>query len=284
MSSQNLFVSTEWLAENLDRDDLRIVDIRGHVLPASEPPPHYFSHYAEYQESHITGAVFVDWTKDIVDPNSPSQDVALPDDYAEFVGQQLGIDEDTFVVVYDNAQSMFAARFWWTMQYYGHEKVAVLDGGWNKWIAENHPTTAKIPNIQPKDFPPKINASLLQNADNILQNLKGAMHLMDVRSPQEFAGESSRANRKGHIPGAFNLSRKKMVAQDGTILSPEQLQEIFSPQGLTETSDPIVVYCNAGVSASFGLMALHSAGLTNSSIYDGSWKNWGNDESKPIDQ
>jgi thiosulfate/3-mercaptopyruvate sulfurtransferase len=106
--------------------------------------------------------------------------------------------------------------------------------------------------------------------------------LLDVRSPAEFAGESSRAKRKGHIPGALNQPRSSLVAADHSMKSPTDLQAIFAAQGLDDPNAEIVTYCNAGVSASYAMLALSVAGFDQLALYDGSWKDWGNDESKPI--
>jgi thiosulfate/3-mercaptopyruvate sulfurtransferase len=106
---------------------------------------------------------------------------------------------------------------------------------------------------------------------------------MDVRSPEEFRGQTSRAKRKGHIPGAINLPRTQLVNADGTMLAPEALRKQFEAVGIDAASHEVITYCNGGVSASYGLMALRAAGFTNNAMYDGSWKDWGNDDSKPIE-
>ncbi|MBC7870012.1 MAG: sulfurtransferase, partial [Chitinophagaceae bacterium] len=138
-------VSTAWLAEHLNDDNLRIIDIRGHVAPPTDPHPHYFAHRADYDQSHLPGAVFVDWVRDITDPASPNgTQIATPEAYAAFMSS-LGIGDDTLVVAYDDAGAMFAARMWWTLNYYGHDKVVILDGGWQKWISEDRPVTTEIP-------------------------------------------------------------------------------------------------------------------------------------------
>lgn len=275
----NLLVTTEWLAQHLNDEQMRIVDIRGRVLPASEPPPHYFSHHEDYLESHIPNAVFVDWTSDIVEPDSPSYDVANPERYTALMSK-LGIANDTTVVVYDDANGMFAARFWWTLTYYGHDGVFVLDGGWQKWLKGDYPTTLDIPEITSSNFLPKINSSLIATRVQIEES---SPQLLDVRSPSEFAGETSRAQRKGHIPNAVNISRKSLVTTEGILKSSEELQELFSEQGITSDSSDVIVYCNSGVSASYGLLALRAAGIGNSRIYDGSWKEWGNDPNTAIE-
>ena len=281
--SENLLVSTEWLADHLNQPNLRIVDIRGHVKPASEPLPHYYNHADDYAKSHIPGAVFVDWVKEITDPADPRHaQIAPPERYAA-VMERIGVGNDTFVVAYDDAAGMFAARLWWSLNYYGHPNVAVLDGGWNKWIAEGRPTNADVPQIAPLNFAVNApNAAIFRNSTQILTHIDGAQQLIDVRTPEEFAGKASRAKRGGHIPGAVNLPRTLLIHKDGTMLSPEALQRRFSSAGISENSSDVVFYCNGGVSASYGLLALRAAGLPGGSVYDGSWKDWGNDDSKPI--
>jgi thiosulfate/3-mercaptopyruvate sulfurtransferase len=106
---------------------------------------------------------------------------------------------------------------------------------------------------------------------------------MDTRSPMEFEGKAARAKRMGHIPGALNVPRGTLLNEDGTMMAGDQLRELFVEAGLDIDAPEIVVYCNGGVSASYGLMALKMAGFENGAMYDGSWKEWGNDEGKPIE-
>ncbi len=280
--SEQLFVSTEWLEAHLDDDNLRIVDIRGHVLPASEPPPHYFSHRDDYDEAHIPGAVFIDWTEDIIEPDSPSYDVASPLRYAALMSR-LGIGDETFVVAYDDANGMFAARFWWTLRYYGHNAVAVLDGGWPKWESEKRPVSDEEPQVTPAKFTPRPQPQLLATGESIADRLQSTTVFIDVRSPDQFAGRSSRARRKGRIPGALNVPIGTLLDEEGHLKETDDLREIFQEAGLAADASDVVIYCNAGVSASLGLMALEEVGIQNSRLYDGSWRDWGNDDSRPID-
>ncbi len=277
-------VTTQWLAEHLNDPDLRIIDIRGHVIPASEPHPHYFNHEADYLESHIPGALFVDWVHEITDPADPRHAaIAQPARYAA-VASRLGIGPQTRVVAYDDANGMFAARMWWSLRYYGHENVSVLDGGWDKWTAEGRPTTAEIPAITPTDFKANPNEAIRRTGEQILAGLNSPDRvLIDVRSPAEFAGQSSRAKRMGHIPGAINQPRATLVAEDHTLLPPETLREIFARHGIDAQTPEIVTYCNGGVSASYAMLALYTAGFDRVAMYDGSWKDWGNDDSRPIE-
>jgi len=281
--STDLFVSTAWLAEHLDDPDVRIVDIRGHVLPASQPPPHYFNHYDDYVQAHIPNAVFIDWVREITDPNDPRHaQIARPERYAALMSR-IGVADETYVVAYDDADSMFAARLWWSLHYYGHERVSVLDGGWKRWVAESRPTTAVIPSFPPTIFTPRPRPELIRTGDQVLARLGADQALIDVRSADEYAGRASRARRSGHIPTARLLPRAELVGVDSLIPAPEALRERFAAISVTQDADDVVFYCNGGVSASYGLLAYRAAGFSGGAVYDGSWKDWGNDDSKPID-
>lgn len=282
MNEQPL-VTTAWLSEHLHTPNVRVIDIRGHVIPASEPPLHYFNHFQDYLQSHISGAVFVDWVQEITDPGDPRHaQIAKPERYAALM-RRCGVGADMFVVAYDDADGMFAARLWWTLNYYGHTKAAVLDGGWKKWIAEHRPVTAAIPDVAPTQFVPKPNPALYRSGDHVLSILNTGTPLIDVRSPEEYTGQWSRARRKGHIPGAINQPRPELVNADGTMLSPEELRQKFAALGVDQNAPEVILYCNGGVSASYGLLAMKVAGLSNGTVYDGSWKDWGNDDTKPIE-
>lgn len=281
--THTLLVTTEWLHDHLADPDLRIVDIRGHVLPPTDPLPHYHNHRADYETSHIPGAVFVDWVHEITDPADPQHaQIARPQRYAA-VMSRLGIGTNTQVVAYDDAKGMFAARLWWSLNYYGHTRVAVLDGGWDKWIAEGRPVTAELPVITPAAFVAVPNPAIYRSSEQVMAALHSETKLLDMRSPAEFNGEASRAARAGHIPGAISNPRSTLVNADGTLLSPEQLRVRFAELGIAAPDGEVVTYCNGGVSASFGLLALRVAGFTNVAMYDGSWKEWGNDLTKPIE-
>ncbi|MBE7512056.1 MAG: sulfurtransferase [Anaerolineales bacterium] len=279
-----ILVSTAWLADHLTDPDLRIVDIRGHVLPATEPFPHYFNHHADYLKTHIPGAVFVDWVHAITDPADPRHaQIAKPERFAEAMGC-LGISENTYVVAYDDAGGMFAARLWWALNYYGHPRVSVLDGGWTAWMAEGRPVTADSPAMTPSVFSPTPTPHWYRDGAAVLARLGGEARLVDMRTIAEFQGSASRAARKGHIPGAVNQPRADLVQPDGRLRPAEDIRQKFAALGVSEASPEVIFYCNGGTSASFGLMALKAAGIkTAAAIYDGSWKDWGNDPTKPIE-
>lgn len=279
----NPIVTTGWLAEHLHDDNLRIIDIRGFVKPATEPPPHYFNKRDEYEQSHIPGAVFIDWVKDITDPESPhGTQIAPPERYAAAM-RRAGVSDDTFVVAYDDGGGIFAPRLWWSLNYYGHERAAVLEGGFSKWVAEGHPVTDEIPTPPPGNFTPRPNPTLRRTADEVLHALETDAVIVDVRSRGEYDGEASRVKRAGHIPGAVHNHRSTVMNEDGSLKSPDEIRAHFESMGITDDAPEVIFYCNAGVSASYSLMAYRLAGFTNGTVYDGSWKEWGSDESKPIE-
>src|SRR5215207_1758951 len=165
-------VTTDWLAAHLDDEKVRVVDIRGYVdktdLGGGRQKAEYLAAREEYDEAHIPGAVYVDWTSDITDPDDPvPAQIAPPARFADRMSS-LGIGDDTQVVVYDHAGGQFATRLWWALTYYGHDQVFVLDGGWKKWTAEDRPTTAEVPEPDPAVFTPEPQSGWRTNAEGLL--------------------------------------------------------------------------------------------------------------------
>jgi thiosulfate/3-mercaptopyruvate sulfurtransferase len=281
-------VSTEWLAEHLDHPRVRVVDMRGKVLPPTAPKPHYFARHEDYAAGHIPGAVYIDWTKDIVDLDDPvPAQVAPPEKIAALFGG-LGIGDDTIVVAYDDWFSMFAGRLLWVLRYYGHEGARILNGGLLKWQAEGRPMTTELPGFAPASFTPRAQPGLRRSADQILAGLGSDTLLIDARGDKEYRGEESRASRGGHIPGAVNVFYQSLLsAGDHTYASPEELRARFAAAGIDIGELPereVVAYCNGGVSATPAALALEIATGRRVALYDGSWNEWGNDEDKPLER
>jgi thiosulfate/3-mercaptopyruvate sulfurtransferase len=281
-------VSTDWLAAHLDDPRVRVVDMRGKVLPPTAPKPHYFARHEDYAAGHIPGAVYIDWTKDIVDLDDavPAQ-VAPPEKIAAVLGG-LGIGDDTIVVAYDDWFSMYAGRLLWVLRYYGHDNARILNGGLLAWQAEGRPTSAKVPSFAPAIFTPRAQPALRRTADEIMAGLGSDALLIDARSDKEFRGEESRAARGGHIPGAVNVFYQGLVSgPNQTYASPEELRERFAAAGIDLGSlddREVVAYCNGGVSATPAALALEIATGKRVALYDGSWNEWGNDEEKPLER
>ncbi len=279
-------VETEWLAANLDRADLCIVDVRGDTLPPVElGKPVYIAKREAYALSHIPGATFIDWTKDITDPDDPIPvQIAPPERFAEAMSR-IGVGPETLVVTYDDHNNIMAARLWWALRYYGHDKVAVLNGGWPKWISEGRTVTANPPDIARAVFIPHIQPELHKVADQILPDVAVGALLIDNRTPTDFTGETQRAKRGGHIPGALSLQTANLLDENKAVIGLEALQLKLEEAGLPtdDLDQPLITYCNGGVNASLVALALSEAGYNNVAVYDGSWNEWGNDPTRPVE-
>jgi thiosulfate/3-mercaptopyruvate sulfurtransferase len=278
-------VSTEWLAAHLGEPGVRIVDIRGKVLPPGSKP-RYQAKRADFDAGHVPGAVFVDWTRDIVDATDPvPMQVAGPGPFAAKMAE-LGIGDETLVVAYDDYDHIFAGRLAWALRYYGHDEVRILDGGWSRWVAEGRPTATATQAASPSTvFTARPRPPLRRTAHEVEQALGRAdVIFIDARPPEQYAGVVTAAARAGHIPGAVNVPYATLVDASGRFLPAGELARAFSDAGVDVAALPreVIVYCNGGVSCTVPLSALRILGRDDVAVYDGSWNEWGADASLPI--
>ena len=291
MDNRDPLVDTGWLQDHLEDPDLRVVDIRGYVkktdLGDGRQGAEYLPAREEYDESHVPGAVFVDWTRDITDPDDPvPAQVSPPDRFAALMGS-LGVGDETHVVVYDHAGGQFATRLWWALTYYGHDLVSVLDGGWNRWTTEGRPTTGEVPNPAPATFTPKTRPGWRREAEDVLAASRtGEALVLDARDAGQYTGAVTRGEgRPGHVPGARHLHADGLFGPDGSFLPDDDLEEKLREAGVPEDREaPVVAYCNGGVAATVPLFALHRLGYGNLANYDGSWNEWGAREDLPAER
>ncbi len=272
-------VSTQWLEDHLHDPSVRVVDCRGYVstraVAHGVEEADYLGAIKEYEQEHIPGAVYVDWTSDIIDPDDPvTAQIASPERFAEAMGSR-GIDGETHVVAVDHMGGQFATRLWWALRYYGHDRVSVLDGGWNRWLDEDRPTDAEPVAVDRRTFVPKIRPELRITAESLRDRLsESSLQILDARDAGQYTAARRRGPRGGHIPGAVNVPRERFFAEGGGALPEEELKGRFSDLGVA-LDRPVVAYCNGGVAATVVLFNLYRAGMENAANYDGSWNEWG---------
>lgn len=289
MERSRFLVETSWLAEHLHEQHLRVVDMRGYVRTVESDgvqEASYVGAREEYEKAHIPGAVYIDWTSDIIDPEDPIEaQVAPAERFAEVMGR-LGIGDQQLVVAYDaHPASQFATRLWWALKYYGHEQVVVLNGGFPKWQRENLPLTDAIPVYPPATFTSVVRPELRATAEDVLALLgQQDVALVDARDKGQYTGAIvRRPGRSGHIPGALNIPREELIdAATGTFRGNEELAQVFSTAHISPQQH-VVAYCNGGVAATTVLFSLAMLGYPSLTNYDGSWNEWGKRQDLPTE-
>jgi thiosulfate/3-mercaptopyruvate sulfurtransferase len=275
-----LIVSTDWLAKHLNEPGVRVVDIRGYVVTKPTEPGVELAEYrgarVEYLAAHIPGAVFIDWTFDIVDlADSVPAQVASPEVFADTMERQ-GIGDNTHVIAVDHMGGQFATRLWWALSYYGHDAVSVLDGGWNAWLAQEQPVESGNVSVERAHFTARSRPELRVTAEQVADLLGRSdrdWQLIDARDPGQFTGARRRGPRGGHIPGAINVPRELFFSPQGGFLPVEEVRRRIQEHGL-RPDRPTVAYCNGGVAATVVLFNLARLGYSDLANYDGSWNEW----------
>jgi thiosulfate/3-mercaptopyruvate sulfurtransferase len=262
-------VPTEWLAENLAEPDLIVVDSSWH-MPASGR-----NGRDEYLAAHIPGARFLD-IDEVSDRSHPAPHM-LPD--ADDFGQameRLGIGRADRIVVYDNSPLRTAARGWFMLRHFGADKVAILDGGFQKWAAEDRATESGEPSARQATFEAEERDELVTKE----QLLAGAgLPWADARGKPRFEGTEADPRPgvgSGHAPGARNLPFAALYRQDGRFKPVDELKRLFAEAGIDPTR-PFVASCGSGVTANSLIFAAHLIGNDDARLYDGSWSDWGAD-------
>jgi len=292
-------VEAEWLAEHLADSSLRIMDMRWRGDGSGREV---------YQAGHIPGAIHLDWHRDLNWTDERGvRDLMLPPERFAAVMESAGIGDYSLVVAYAETDHSGAARLWWALHYYGHDQVAVLNGGWTKWESEGRAVSTDVPQPLPAIFTPRSRPNWLATAGEIEHAVNGAspgVRLVDTRPPKQYSGlaiwtphgslflppgqdwielADGRVMRAGHIPCVVNMhASTNLNPHDWTYLSAKELRDKARKAGI-EPEQRVITYCGVGISASLGLFALYLAGYRDVALYDASWEEWGTDPKRPVE-
>lgn len=265
-------VSTEWLAARLGAPDIVVLDASWH-LPAAKRDAK-----VEFAAKHIPGAQFFDIDA-TADPNTTLPHM-LPSP-AKFASdmKKLGVGDGKKIICYDAAGLFSAARCWWMFKVFGHDDVAVLDGGLPKWEREGRPLEdGPASRPQERHFTPRFRAPMVMSLVDVAKVLaSGSAQVADARSGPRFRGEEAEPRpgvRPGHMAGAANVHYAALLAADGTLKPQAELADVFASSGI-DTGKPVITSCGSGVTSAILSLALTELGVKDHALYDGSWAEWG---------
>ncbi len=269
-------VETDWVANHLDDPAVRLIE-------SNEDP-------LLYEMGHLAGAVKVDWFTTL--QNNVRRDFISKEEF-ESLCSRLGISANTLAVFYGDKSNWFACYALWLFQYFGHQKVAIMNGGRMKWEKEGRPFTKDVPSYTPTFYKAQNpNRSIRAFRNDVFRHVEECKALVDVRSAKEYSGEllampnypQEGAMRGGHIPGAMSIPWSQAANEDNTFKSPEALEELYKGKGILPTQD-IIAYCRIGERSSHTWFVLkYLLGYPNVRNYDGSWTEWGNLVDAPIEK
>ena len=271
-------VTTDWVANNLNNPNLRLVEVDVDT--------------EAYEQGHIPGAVGWNWTSQLND--ELTRDILSSEQMGQLLGES-GIAQDTTVVLYGDNDNWFATYAFWQMKIYGHADLKIMDGGRQKWIDEGRELTTDETSVQSESYDaPAPDLSIRATRDYVLSvaSTSNSAGLVDVRSPDEFSGSllappnlpQEGSQRGGHIPGAANIPWASAVAPDGTFKSVEELQQIYGGAGISGEGETIA-YCRIGERSSHTWFVLSQIlGYEKVRNYDGSWTEYGSIVGAPIER
>jgi thiosulfate/3-mercaptopyruvate sulfurtransferase len=274
--AKDVLVSVKWAKAHLDDPGVRFVEVDVDTTA--------------YDQSHIPGAVAWNWTSQLAD--GVRRDIATPAEFSALLSAG-GIGRETTVVLYGDNNNWFAAWAYWQLKLYGHERVALLNGGRKFWLDQGLPLTTDVPTYAPTGY--EVGApdlSIRAFRDDILPRIGDpTLALVDVRSPAEYNGEviappgmSETAQRAGHIPGAASIPWAQTVREDGTFKGADELAALYGSKGITPDKD-VIAYCRIGERSSHSWFVLRELlGYERVRNYDGSWTEWGSMVGVPIDK
>jgi thiosulfate/3-mercaptopyruvate sulfurtransferase len=277
-------VETEELLQALKDSTICVLDCTVVMVPTPDGGYTFRPGREEYDAGHIPGAVFVDVLGELADKR-PKLPMMMPpvEEFAETMAGH-GVGEGMRVVLYDRGNHAWAARVWWMLRAAGFDDAAVLNGGWQKWMAEKRPVT-KEPGSYPRGrFMPKFRRELIATKEQVLKSIGTKdVSIVNALSPEEFRGEKTRFPRSGRIKGSSNVYCQALIDPETQAFLPEaELRKKFEATGALKAKQ-VITYCGAGIAASADALALTLLGVKNVAVYDGSMAEWTADSSLPME-
>jgi thiosulfate/3-mercaptopyruvate sulfurtransferase len=277
--TQRFTVSPDWLEERLGKPGVSIIDGSWYLSAQKRDAR------AEYDAVHIPGAVFFDHDN-VVDPESSlPHNLPPPKLFARFAGA-MGISVDDTIVVYDGPGLFSAPRVWWMFRVMGAKSVFVLEGGFDRWMADGRPVTAEPTKTAPGLFDVSFDAGRVASFEEMRAIVDGrTSQIADARPAGRFAGidpEPRPGVRGGHMPGARNVPATAL-ARDGKLLPSDELKAAFEAAGI-DLDRPVVTSCGSGITAAVLTLALETLGHDANRLYDGSWTEWGGRTDTPAEK
>ncbi|MEM7009600.1 MAG: sulfurtransferase [Thermodesulfobacteriota bacterium] len=273
----DVLVSTQWVADNLNDPNIKIVESDEDVLL--------------YEVGHVENAIKIDWQTDLQD--QLVRDYIDKEKFEQLLSDK-GISNDSTIVFYGDKSNWWACYAMWVFKLFGHEKCLIMNGGRQKWIEEERPITKDVPDFPKTDYKVSgTNEAIRAFRDDVVGHIGSGNPLIDVRSPKEFSGEllhmeaypQEGALRGGHIPGAANVPWATAANEDGTFKSADELKAIYMDDKGLKEGDDIIAYCRIGERSSHTWFVLtYLLGFEGVRNYDGSWTEWGNLVKAPIEK
>jgi thiosulfate/3-mercaptopyruvate sulfurtransferase len=277
LARPELLASTDWLADELGRPDVRILDVRWR--------PDGTGHEV-WSAGHVPGAVHVDWRAALSAPSESGETLLLagPEQVARTLSV-AGVGDGATVVLYDDTVSLFAARAWWSLRVYGLESVRILDGGYPAWTEEGRRTSSSVAPPPPGHFTPRSQSRMRLTTSDVRALLSSPdVTLLDARAPAEYRGHEGNTKRLGHIPGAVNVPVGAMTrAGSQHFKVGDDLRELLFKANIAR-GRRMVCYDGSGIAAAKLAFALTLLGHDDVAVYDGGWAEWGNRLDLPVDR
>lgn len=272
-----LLASTEWLAENLSRSGLHIIDVRWRPDGTGRQL---------FGLSHIPGAAYIDWATELVSDQEAGELFLLagPDEIATSLAR-AGVRDGSTLVLYDDTVSMYASRAWWSLRAYGLEAVRILDGGFPAWVAEGRAVSSATGAPRVGAFHPRGQLRMRLTASDLRALLDAAdVQILDARSPAEYRGLEGNTRRLGHIPGAINVPVAG-THEPGSqhFRTADALRDQLARAKIGH-GRRFICYDGSGLQATKLAFVLTLLGYEDVSVYDGGWAEWGNRLDLPVER